>query len=259
MFIRKLFSSKNKLLWVLVDLLIVVIGVYCAFLIQQSAGHKKDSETHDRVLAALKYELEVFRFTISGIARSMSEKHITLGAIQEEGKYIDFSNFRFIEPQYDYQAIEHALSLQNPAIVDFELTEALQILLVQIKRIEHVERLLTETSAHYRSIPVGIDKKSATFQLLRAENIDNFNRFSLFIGDRAAVAQQVNLVASAALTVINIQLGREKMLELEFDIIKKNIRKVASSEDEAERLGQIFYPHISREKIKELYRKAIDE
>ncbi len=256
MFIRKIFSSKNKLLWVLIDLLIVIIGVYCAFLIQQYAGDKRDRETQDRVLTALKYEMETFRFTISGIARSMSQKHKTLEAIQKNDSYSNFSNFRFIEPQYDYQAIEHALSLQNPAIVDFELNEALQSLWVQIKRIEHVERLLTETSARYRSIPQGLDRKSSDFQMLWAENKDNFGRFLLFIKDRASVAQQVSLAASASLVVINDRLGQEKMLELEYEIIGKNIRRVASSEEEAVRLGQIFYPHISKEKIQEIYRQA---
>lgn len=256
MFLRKLFSSKNKLLWVLVDLLIVIIGVYCAFLIQQSAEQRKDNESRDRVLTALKFEVETFRFTMSGIRRSMIARTERLGKIQAEGSYSDFSKFRFIEPQYDYQAVEYALKLQNIAIVDFALTETLQTLWVQIKRIEHVEQLLTATSEKYRSIPQGLDQKSNEFQLLWSENIDHFGWYIFYMNDRASVAEQVGLASTDALEVINEQLGEEKRIALEYEIIRKYIHRIADSEEEAAGLGKVFYPHLPEEEIRSIYREA---
>lgn len=59
MFLRKLFSKDNRLTWVVIDLIIVIIGVYCAFAIQSYADNQKISQERDRVLTALKYEMEV--------------------------------------------------------------------------------------------------------------------------------------------------------------------------------------------------------
>ena len=256
MFIRKLFSSKNKLLWVLIDLLIVIIGVYCAFLIQQSAERKRDKESQDRVLTALKYELETFRFYMTNISGGMAKMYRELNQVKFQGKYKNFSNYRFIEPQYDYQAIEYALSLQNTTIIDFELNESLQGLWVEIKKIEHVKRLLTSTSMKYQSLPRTLDETSTAYQLLWAENFDNFGWYLMFIKDRSSIANQVAQAATTALELINDRLGEQKARELEAEIIRKYIRRIASSEEEAIELGQVFYPKLSEEEIRSLYREA---
>ncbi|MDW3193459.1 MAG: hypothetical protein R8G66_13885 [Cytophagales bacterium] len=240
----------------MIDLLIVIIGVYCAFLIQQSAEQRKDNESRDRVLTALKFELETFRFTMSRVNRSMIARTERLEKIQARGSYSNYSKFRFIEPQYDYQAIEYALNMQDIAIVDFELTEALQTLWVQIKRVEHVEQLLTATSEKYRSIPPGLDQKSNEYQLLWSENIDHFSWYIFYMNDRASTSEQVVIAANAALSVLNDQLGEQKRLASEYEIIQKRIHQVASSEDEAVGLAKVFYPHIPEEDIRKIYRET---
>lgn len=258
MFIRKLFSSKNKLLWVLVDLLIVIIGVYCAFLIQQSAVRKRDEISQDRVLTALKYETETFRFTMSTISVAMARKYEEVQAIASKGSYSNFHDYRFIAPQYDYQAIEYALSLQNAVIVDFELNEALQNLWVSIKRIEHVESMLTETASNYRSIPQDLATNGVAYKLLWSENFDHHQRFVIFIKDRANTAQNVVNASISSLQIINERLGEEKRRQLEEELILKNIRMVVSSEDKAVEIGKIYYPDFTEEEIRELYRKAVE-
>lgn len=256
MFLRKFFSSKNKLVWVLIDLLIVIIGVYCAFLIQSYAQRTRDVKDQTRVLSALKYELEAFRFIMARNARSAQVRYEQLQVIQANGSYSNFSDYRFIEPQYDYQAMEYALGLQNTAIVDFELSEALQNLWVRIKRVEHVERMLTETAANYRSLPAGMKPTSEAYQLIWAENRDHFNRFVIFIQDRGSISQLVSVASVDALAIINGRLGAEKTRELEREIILKNIRLVTDSEDEAVQVGKVYYEHIPEEEIREFYRLA---
>ena len=58
MFLRKLFASDKKLGWVIIDLFVVIIGVYCAFLIQNSATAQQDKKEQTKIYSALKMELE---------------------------------------------------------------------------------------------------------------------------------------------------------------------------------------------------------
>ena len=62
-------SSRGKWAWALVDLLVVIIGVYIAFLIQSSTEEKRDKREQIKVLSGLKYELEVFRIQFPGRAK----------------------------------------------------------------------------------------------------------------------------------------------------------------------------------------------
>lgn len=255
MFLRKIFSSNNKFTWVVIDLIIVIIGVYGAFLIQSYAENQKNLRDQERVLTALKFELEVFRYRMSETAQGMVKEAGRLDKIQSENSYSDFSNYRFIEPQYDYQTTEYTLNLQNNDIVDFELNNVLQLLFVELKRIEHTERLLTETARKYKTIPDILDKNTIPYQLIRSENIDNFERFVILIKDRGEVASRVAAASKDALIIINDRLGDEKSREIEKTIILNNAN-IAGSEERAVVLCRYLFPDFSEEEIRQLYRQA---
>lgn len=255
MFLRKLFSSDNKLTWVLVDLLIVIVGVYLAFMIQSGAEHRKDQREADKVLTALKYEMEFFRYRMYETSLGMQSMARELKESNEDGSYRNFSNFRFIEPQYDYQTISYALDLQNTSIVDFELYDALQTLFVEIKKIEHVERLLTETSRRYRSIPFALDAKSTEFQIIEMENRDNFNRFQTLINDRAEISARISKASASSLPLINQRLGTVKTRSIEKAIMREHL-DIFENEEEAIAVGKKLFPHFEEKELLELYRGA---
>ncbi len=255
MFLRKLFSTKNKFIWVLIDLLIVIIGVYCAFLIQNYAENEKNLKERDRVITAMKYELEAFRFQMTEISRGMAGYAKQLSAFQQQGTYGNFSDYRFIEPQYDYQTIQYALSLQNSEIIDFELYDVLQSLFVEIKKIEHVERLLTETSRRYRSIPGNISNETTEYKLVWTDNFDNFNRFVTLIGDRSSISGRIAEASVEALPLINARLGYEKSHAIERELLLENM-DIARNEQEAVFLAKQFFPNFTEEEIRQLYREA---
>ncbi|MEO9482285.1 MAG: hypothetical protein ABJG47_02520 [Ekhidna sp.] len=255
MFLRKLFNSENKLTWVLIDLIIVIIGVYCAFLIQSYAESEKNLKERDRVVSALKYELEYFRFQMTQISGGMTGYSAQLTEVLEKGSYGNFSDFRFIEPQYDYQTIQYALSLQNSEIIDFELYNVLQSLFVEIKKIEHVERLLTETSRRYKTLPSNVSKETTEYKLTWTENYDNFDRFVTLIADRGGISSRIASASEGALPLINKRLGAQKSRAIERELISKNMG-VAENEKEAVFLVKKFFPDFSEEEIRELYRQA---
>lgn len=255
MFLRKIFSTQNRFLWVLVDLLIVIIGVYGAFALQSKAENEKNRQEQVKVLSSLKYELEHFRYRMFETNLGMMATYKKIKPLADEGRYSNYSDFRFIEPQYEYQTIRYALNLQNNEIVDFELYDVLQTLFVEVKKIEHVERLLTETARNYRSIPKNITKNSDAFHLIVSENQDNFERFVILIKDRAEIANRVSQASSEAIPLINERLGDKLSREIELKLIKQNI-DMARNEEEAVYLVNKFFPSFNEKEIRKIYQKA---
>lgn len=172
-----------------------------------------------------------------------------------DGSYSNFSDYRFIEPQYDYQTIAYAINLQNTEIVDFELYDHLQSLFVEIKKIEHAERLLTETSRRYKSIPSKLSSESASFAIIDSENRDNFIRFVTLIGDRAGISGRIATASTLAMPIVNSRLGTGKVRAIEKELLIENMGR-ASSEDEAVALGQRFFPNFSAQEIRQFYRQS---
>ncbi len=255
MFLRKIFASENKLTWVFIDLLIVIIGVFCAYEIQNYAETQKVNKEKDKVLSALKYELEVFRYIMHETHLGMKGKVEKLREIDSRERYTISLDYRFIEPQYDYQTIEYALNLQNSEIVDFELYDVLQSLFVEVKKIEHVEQLLTETARKYRSLPKNLDPKSAEYQLIFTENRDHFKRFIVLINDRAEISARISAASTNALSLINDRLGLKKVKAIEEELIKNNLDLV-ENEQEAVDVLRDYFPSFSEEEIREIYREA---
>ncbi len=254
MFLRKLFSAENKLTWVLVDLCIVIIGVYGAFLIQNYAENEKNNLERDRVLTALKFEIELFRFSMTEISIGMNGYSNQLKNKQNKGEYADFSDYRFIEPQYSYQIIEYSTNNQNIEIIDFELYNVLQKLFSEIKKMEHVERLLTETARRYRTLPSNINKLENSYKLAWTENYDNFKRFVILINDRGQIAARIAEASSNALPLVNNRLGLEKTKQIETEILISNIDRV-SNEQEAVYLVKQYFPNFTEKEVIEIYRK----
>ncbi|MEL7145910.1 MAG: hypothetical protein AAFO69_06050 [Bacteroidota bacterium] len=255
MFLRKLFSSKNKLLWVLLDLLIVIIGVYCAFLIQRYSENSKNEKEQTRIIKALKYEIEVFRYQMYQTSSYAAKTSAQLKELRKKDVYRDFSDYRFIEPQYDYQTLEYALNLQNAEIIDFQLNNLLQSLLVEIRKIEHAERLLTEVAAAYRTVPKALSAKSETYLLMHSNNMDLFDRFIIFIEDRSIFANRIFESSVRCLKEIDDHLGTDTAKSIEEELIRQKAPSF-DSEEIAVKLGLQLFPKFSEEEMRTIYRDA---
>ena len=250
-------SSRGKWAWAFVDLLVVIIGVYIAFLIQSSAAEKKEKKEQEKVFTALKFELEQFRLQMPGMSSYVKDRVEEHLAVRQGGDYSNFSDWRFIQPQYSYQIIEYAISLQNSEIIDFELYDALQKLHTEIKKLEHSESLIMEVSMKYQSMPSGLSKSEPLYQLTWANNFDNFERFITFMNDRARVLQAVADESKSALPIINKKLGPEKTKEIEKQFILSHSERVESEDQAVAYVKQIF-PDFTEEEVRELYRQATE-
>ena len=255
MFLRKIFATDNKFVWVLIDLIIVIIGVYCAFLIQSYAEKKKTDREKEKIFSGLKYELEIFRFSGSEISAGVKQNIVQWEQKIAEEKYHDFSGGRFIEPQYSYQIIELSININNSDIIDFEFYEALQNLYVEIKKVEHSERLLTEVAMRYHLIPESIDQNSKEVVLMRYENFNNFRRYVRFTKDRGNIMTRIVEASQRALDLINQRLSPGKRKAIEENLIRNKMQDFPN-EKIALQIARQFFPNWTEEEILELHREV---
>lgn len=255
MFLRKLFSGENKLTWVFIDLIIVIIGVYCAFLIQSSAEDRKMEVEKEKIMSALKFELEFFRIEMPGRGGFSEGQAKEWKSILDSGSYQDLTSWRFIEPQYNYQVIEHAINHQNSEIIDFDLYDALQRLFVEIKRIEYAERLMTQVAMEFQTIPSNLPKGSAAYGEMWAGNYDSFRRMIQFMFDRSGNQVRLGAESQAALELVNDRLSPERRKEIEREMIVNNLHRVKSEEQAVGLLKQLF-PGFEEKEVREIYNTA---
>jgi hypothetical protein len=252
MFLRKLFKSDSKLKWVFIDLIIVIIGVYTAFLIQSSAQGNANRREQEKVFSALKYELESFRIMMPKFQTFMQNEKQKLDSFHVADTYSNFAGWRYIQPQYSYQIVEYAINLQGNEIIDFQLYQMLQDLYVEIKRLEYTETRLEEISRRYQTIPATATKGSAEYELIFSVNMDNFKWFRMFAADRAAILGRVAEASANALPMINERLDEEVRRKIERDIIEKNMGWMNSFEDVVKQMKPLF-PDFTETELSEIW------
>lgn len=255
MFIRKLFKIGDKAKWLALELVIVFIGVYLAFLFQNYNETVKVSKERDKVFKALKYELEAFRVKMPGMSSYMYGRRGEYLAKIEEDVYVDFADWRFIEPQYEYKIVEYAINLENTEIVDFQLYDRLQALYTVLKRLEHAERLMMETAQNYRGLPLGLASDHSEIRARHIDNMTNFKRLVVFMGDRAGNLQRVAQRSEECLELINAEMDQGQRKEIESELIASRIDLYDTIEAFVEDAQKAF-PDFSKEEVESIYKKA---
>ena len=251
MFIQKLFNTNNKITWALIDLLMIIIGVYCAFIIQKYAETQQTKKDKERVLSALKFELEEFRIALPDFAAYM-DRYLEKN---KNDPTVNFSGWRYSEPQYAYQIVEYAMNLENSEIVDFALYDKLQRLYVVIKQLEYSERSINRISEKYQSIVSELPNNHVINLERIANNKINWGWFRTYAGDRSSSLKRVANESIEALQIINDGLGIDKQKEIEASFMSSKSALI-KSEAEAIELAKVFFPNFTEEEIRTLYQNS---
>lgn len=255
MFLRKLFRIGDKAKWLTLELLVVFIGVYLAFLFQSYNENARVAKEREKVFSSLKSELEFFRVQMPGRSGYTLNRWGELKKIESQKRYTDFSDWRFLEPQYGYQVIEYAINLQSSDIVDFELYDKLQALYATIKRLEHAERLMMQMAQRHTAVPQELSRSIPEVALRHAENYQNFKRLLVFMHDRAEDQQEVADKSEACLEIINARMNPETRRRIESGLIKMQLSQFDSLERAME-VVRVYFPDFTLEEIKELYEQS---
>lgn len=254
MFIRKLFNVGDKAKWLLLELLIVFVGVYLAFLFQSYAEQAKIDKEKEKVLVSLKLELEEFRTSFPRFAEyqeGMVDEWDSLFRINELGVYY---TWRYLEPQYNFNVIEYAINQEGTDVLDFDLYESLSKLHAEIKQLEQAERYMTEIGFAHVNIPKSLDRGSQQYSIMYNQNRFNFFKFIDFARMRANSLRRVSKRSKEIVVRINDVLGENKTKEVDFMLLenyldaKVDTSMILSVYDE-------YFPQYTREEFDEFYKK----
>ena len=251
MFLRKLFKVSDKLKWLFLELLVVFIGVYLAFLFQGYAEGQKINKEKLKVLSGLKLEIEEFRISFEGYANYQDKKVKEWDSIFANNEVAQYYGWRYLEPQYDFKIIEYALNQEGTDAISFDLYAKLSDLYSSIKKLEHAERLMTELGMKYNLIPQSLDSNSSEIKLLAAENRFNFYKFTAFARDRASALHRIGRDSEEIVNMINKELGPKEAERVEFNLLKKYVDAKVDRDFLEETFGTSF-PKYSKERLNEM-------
>ena len=100
----KLFKNSKNAQFLILELLMIFIGVYLAFLFQNYWEQKKIDK--EKVLMSLKLELETFRTSFPDFASFQKQKNEEWDSLFRAKETAEFYTWRYLEPQYNFQVIE---------------------------------------------------------------------------------------------------------------------------------------------------------
>lgn len=259
MFLRRLFKIGDKVRWLALELLVVFIGVYLAFLFQSYTEQRKIENEREKVLVSLKKEVEQFRVSFPLNAGGQQNDLRKWREALNKSEVVSYSGWRFLEPQYNFQVIEYAINLQGTETIDFELYTLLLKLYREIKQLEHAERIMTELAINFVVIPDDLARKSDTYKVLHAQSLFQFKKFIGFSGDRLSNLHEVTAIAEDVVDVINARLSIEKQQEIALGLLRDYW---PTAEGDTTFLREIYdqhFSHLPEELFEEEMRKLLSE
>lgn len=247
---HKRYQTNTGVKWYswLIDLLIVFIGVYLAFLFNGYSESQKNRQQQIKVLNSLKYELEILRFKMPETEAYQADEIKKWQAAMAKDSIIDFYHFLFIQPQYDYTALEYAININEVEVVNYELFSSLRKLYNDIKRLESSENLMTNTAEQFRSIPTEVKKSSTEYQARFADNRFYFFRFIKYAQARKENMGRIAESAKAALIHINKNMDHAQRISIEKELLIRHLQRLQKLPPKLAALEGIkrFFPHFTK-------------
>ncbi len=250
----KLFKNSKNARFLFLELLMIFIGVYLAFLFQNYSEQRKIDKEKEKVLMSLKLELEIFRTSFPDFANFQNEKNQEWDSLFRVRETADFYTWRYLEPQYNFQVIEYALDQKGTDIVSFEIYEELSALYSNIKRLEHAERLMTEHGQKYRNILNGWDENSWAAKERKADNRLNFFKFRVAGYDRSFILERIAKDSERLLVEINQELGDKNTRIAEINLLHKYLEQ-GTDPERIQRVFSNYFKQYSPEEFENLVKE----
>lgn len=248
---------------ILIQLLIVFVGVYLAFLLDKYQKQNQIASERDKVLTSLKYELDDLRIKFPGMATYQTNRVQEWDSLFKEKKFMSFYTWRYIQPQYDFTTIEYAINTRETEIVDFEMHNSLVKLFNEIKQLKNIEEQITSIGFKYKNIPTSLQEENKEYQILYAENLLLFYKFIDFARLRAGALDRIAYLAKHCLQIINSRLGFEKQKEVELAYVKELLTDTdwvkSITKKEAIGLQQQHFPNLPDKEVNVLLKETFGE
>ncbi len=242
--------SKQGFKFLFLELIIVFLGVYLAFLFQNYNAKQHIESEQNKVLIGLKAELEYFRLFFPGFATNAERLVQNWNEVYATDGYDNFSNWRFIQPQYNYTAIEYALNV-DADVVDYELNSSVAEVYQELLKLRHAEQLITEIAMSYQSLPKGTISQEKR-ALINAHNLQKFRLFIDRSVDRHRILRRIGEISDKIMPVINTRFEPEELKSIELELIAKQFAISNSRQiDDYLPLLLQYFPSLSEDEIRE--------
>lgn len=219
---KRLLNRIRKINWniILLELFIVFVGVYLAFLLSNYQENKRIEAEANKIYTSLKKELENIRFNFPQRAVYQRSLNVRWDSLWKNNEFPPLYDWRYIQPQYDFTTMEYALQAQSSSIVNFELYESLTNLYQGVKRLEHIEMLITDIGTQCNNVATTFGLSEEEVARRRTDNQLLFYRFKDLSVLRAKELEYLVPHAESSLEIINARLGREKQREIEINLLQ---------------------------------------
>lgn len=230
---KKFFKRIQQFKWniILLELFIVFVGVYLAFLLNNYQENQRIGREADKIYTSLKVELERIRIDFPGQAAYQRSVNMEWDSLWENEIYGSFYEWRYIQPQYDFTTLEYALRAQESSIVDFELYESLTKLYRHVKQLEHIELLITDLGLRYRNVPADSRMNEDELATRHADNRMSFYKFRDLAQLRAGALDRMAGLAESGLAIINAKLGNKKRKQIEKRLLAEHLHRLVPQRD----------------------------
>lgn len=217
----------------LLELLVVFVGVYLAFELNNFSENQKVRNEKDKVMTSLKHELDVIGISFGDMGNYQKAIANEWDSLLRMDKITDFHNWRYIQPQYNYAVLEYAIDTRDTRIINFELYEKLIKIHREIKKLEFTENLMTEFGGKLRNIPQGIDTMNMEYKARRADNKFSFYKFTSYARDRGNILMSLPELAREALAIINQHFPATQRFAQEKEVLHIFIDRMGITQDTA--------------------------
>ena len=245
-FYKSLLGFRN----IILELFIVFLGVYAAFLLNNHSENQRVKAQKKKVMSSLKQELEQMRAFYPG------QQSYQLNVIKDwqkklnNGQVGDFYTWRYVQPQYNYTVVEYAINTRETGIINFDLHNQLLKVYAGLKQVEYAEEKMTALAIEFHPLYIKPDVPLSPEQkLIYDKNRFLFSKAITFSRDRANILGRIAVKAEKALEIIDKNFSEEELKELEKELLVKTFIDI---EDEINKA-------IIKEKVTEIFPKMLEE
>ncbi len=140
---------RLDLVAIAVELLIVFIGVYLAFLLAQFDQGRRTDDRRDRVLDLLREGVVYYEDLFAGFVLYHNTHNASFREDLENGLIQDYSEQSYVAPQYPIEVVNYLITSESFDVFDVELYLPLTNYANALERIMYVEEKLTRLAEGY--------------------------------------------------------------------------------------------------------------
>jgi len=181
---------------VLLELAIVFVGVYLAFVFTEYQQDRERQRDADRVLALLEVGLERFEGIFERIAQYHERENPPFRAALAEGRIPDFGDQYYPAPQYPLDVIKFVTTRESFEVFPLQFYVSLTTFAATMQRLMYVEEALARASERWVALP---PPEAPRFERVFAEQSQNARRYAEYLDKRGAIAAELAAQATELL------------------------------------------------------------